>query len=233
MCGRFTITTSPEKWVDLLQVPSWPDGFQSRFNIAATQSIVCVRQADAARSSVMMRWGLVPSWANDLKIGARMTNARSETAAEKPSFRTAIKKRRCLIPADGFFEWEKVDSRTKQPWLIHYRNHTPFAFAGLWESWSPRTAEKSSDEPILSCSILTTQSNTEMSEIHDRMPVVIEPQDYSAWLSHQASPGQVRQLMNPVPDGSWDRFPVSRIVGNVKNDVPECIQPLNDTDRLF
>lgn len=224
MCGRFTITTAPERWVDLLQVPDWPADAASRFNIAPTQRIVCVRQSEANRATAMMRWGLVPSWAKDLKIGARMINARSETAAEKPSFRSAIKKRRCLIPADGFFEWEKIDSKTKQPWLIHYQNRTPFVFAGLWESW------KSPDhsEPVLSCSILTTASNTEMAEIHDRMPVVIAPEEYSTWLSPDASPGQVQGLLTGVPDGSWNRFRVSPIVGNVKNDVPECIQPLDD-----
>lgn len=233
MCGRFTITTAPERWVDLLQVPSWPDGFSSRFNIAPTQNVACVRQSEAERSSVMMRWGLIPSWAKDVKIGARMINARSETAAEKPSFRTALKKRRCLIPADGFFEWEKIDSKTKQPWLIHYRNHTPFAFAGLWESWSPKASEASSAGPVLSCSILTTESNTEMAEIHDRMPVVVEPEDYSTWLSDSASAARVQQLMNPVGDGSWDRFQVSPLVGNVKNEMPQCIQPCEDTGRLF
>ncbi|MCL4112951.1 UNVERIFIED_CONTAM: hypothetical protein GTU68_044965 [Idotea baltica] len=222
MCGRFTITTAPERWVDLLQVSLWPEAASDRFNIAPTQNVVCVHQSDSGRATSMMRWGLVPSWAKDLKIGARMINARSETAAEKPSFRTALKKRRCLIPADGFFEWQKIDSRKKQPWLIHFRNHTPFVFAGLWESWiSP-----DQPEPIFSCSILTTASNTEMVEIHDRMPVVIEPDDYQTWLSPEASPGQVQTLMTGVPDGCWDRFPVSPIVGNVKNDVPECIQPL-------
>ena len=243
MCGRFTITTAPERWVDLLQVSDWPDGFTSRFNIAPTQNIACVTEAKGRRSAQMMKWGLVPSWAKDVKIGVRMINARSETAAEKPSFRTALKKRRCLIPADGFFEWEKIDSKTKQPWLIHYRDHTPFAFAALWESWVPpmpdiatsniATTSITTVAPVFSCSILTTQSNSEMAEIHDRMPVVIQPQQYSAWLSSSASPGQVQQLMNPVADGSWNRFRVNRLVGNVKNDVPECIQPLEQSDRLF
>ncbi|MEP3480274.1 MAG: SOS response-associated peptidase [Fuerstiella sp.] len=233
MCGRFTITTAPERWVDLLQVSDWPAEFTSRFNIAPTQNIVCVTEAEGRRAAQMMKWGLIPSWAKDVKMGARMINARSETAAEKPSFRTALKKRRCLIPADGFFEWEKIDSKTKQPWLIHYRQHTPFAFAALWESWVPPTPGIATAAPIFSCSILTTQSNSEMAEIHDRMPVVIQPQQYSAWLSSAASPGQVQQLMNPVADGSWNRFQVNRLVGNVKNDVPECIQPLEQSDRLF
>lgn len=225
MCGRFTITTAPERWVELLDVGLWPEDAKPRFNIAPTQNVVCIRQNGASRESCMMRWGLVPSWANDLKVGARMINARSESAAEKPSFRTALKKRRCLIPADGFFEWEKLDRRTKQPWLIHFRSHTPFVFAGLWESWQPPDKE----QPVLSCSILTTASNMEMAEIHDRMPVVIEPQHYAAWLSSEASVGQVQGLMSGVPDGSWDRFPVNPIVGNVRNDVPECIQSIQQT----
>lgn len=238
MCGRFTITTAPERWVDLLQVSSWPDGFRSRFNIAPTQKVVCVRQIQDVRSAAMMTWGLIPSWAKDIKIGARMINARSETAAEKPSFRSALKKRRCLIPADGFFEWEKIGSKTKQPWLIHYRNHTPFAFAGLWESWTPKPQDNdlehgSAAAPLLSCSVLTTASNLEMMEIHDRMPVVIEPENYSTWLSDSASPGQVQQLMTSVADGSWGRFQVDPMVGNVKNDLPECIQPISDNGRLF
>lgn len=226
MCGRFTITTSPERWVDLLQVPSWPDGWQPRYNVAPTQMTACIRQSSADREAVLMKWGLIPSWAKEARIGARMINARSETAAQKPSFRSAVKKRRCLIPADGFFEWEKIDSKTKQPWLIHFKDHTPFAFAGLWESWKPPNAVDDSSGPVLSCSILTAASNTEMAEIHDRMPVVIEPEDYSTWLSPDASVGQVQRLMQPHPDGVWGRHRVSRLVGNVRNDVPECIQPL-------
>ncbi|MEZ6126806.1 MAG: SOS response-associated peptidase [Planctomycetaceae bacterium] len=227
MCGRFTLATPASKLMQLFHLPLFPD-LIPRYNIAPTQLIACVRVLEDVRQAVQMRWGLVPSWATDLSIGSRMINARSETVAEKPSFRKAFAERRCLIPADGFFEWEKTADKRKQPWLIHLEDHQPFAFAGLWERWRPRDADRSdSTAEVLTCTILTTSANADMSPLHDRMPVILSPEDYATWLSHLATPGQLNQLMTQLPEGRLHRYPVSPAMNRPSFDSPENIQPLN------
>ncbi len=182
-----------------------------------------------------MKWGLVPSWAKDVSIGSRMINARSETAAEKPSFRSAFKKRRCLIPADGFYEWQKTNGKDKQPWLIHMQDRHPFAFAGLWEAWKPKgeTAPSQSAEPVLSCPILTTSANDDMSDIHDRMPVFVPEEQFGTWLSNDASLGQLQQLLQPLPNGVLKRYRVSTFVNKATNESPDCVEPLVSDGSLF
>lgn len=213
MCGRFTLATPAARLMDLFRLQSFPE-IQPRLNIAPTQRIVCVRQVDQLREAVELRWGLVPSWAKDLTIGNRMINARSETAAEKPSFRKAWADRRCLIPADGFYEWQKVSGGKKQPWMIHLPDREPFAFAGLWESWKPKDAADG-DSIIQTCTILTTAANNDLQHLHERMPVFVQPERFDLWLSPNASPGQLQQLMQPLPEGRLELTKASMEINKV------------------
>ncbi|MFO0898004.1 MAG: SOS response-associated peptidase [Pirellulales bacterium] len=163
MCGRFTLRQVPHEWVKQLALPI----FSPRYNIAPTQQVLAIRQREGIREAVELRWGLIPSWADDPKIGNRLINARAETVATKPAFRQAYKRRRCLILADGFYEWQK-QGKTKQPYFIHRPDDQPFAFAGLWEWWKGNVLE------IASCTIITTEANELMRPLHDRMPVILQ-----------------------------------------------------------
>jgi putative SOS response-associated peptidase YedK len=197
-----------------------------RYNIAPTQNVLCVRQnKDGNNECVDLRWGLVPSWAKDLKMGARMINARCETVAEKPSFRTAFKKRRCLVMADGFYEWKK-QADGKQPYYITRKDDQPFGMAGLWEAWRDKAAD---DAPwIETCTIITTSANTLMQTLHDRMPVIFEPDQFDMWLDKDFSERQpLEQMLIPFANDELQAVPVSRIVNNAGNESPECIKPLS------
>jgi putative SOS response-associated peptidase YedK len=165
----------------------------------------------------MLRWGLVPSWADDPGIGARMINARSETAPEKPSFRSAFRRRRCLIPVDGFYEWKR-ENGSKQPYYFRIDGGRPFAFAGLWESWNK-------DGEIRSCTILTTTANDLVEEIHERMPVILPRDRYDAWLDPEAEGEELAALLVPYPGDDLEAYPVSRFVNSPGNDDPRCIEP--------
>ena len=220
MCGRFTLRTPAAVLIRQFGVDV---GLQLalRYNIAPTQQVPVVRLAEQGRELVMMRWGLIPSWANDLKIGASLINARAETAAEKPAFRSAMKRRRCLIPADGFYEWRKA-GKTKQPIYIRRADDQPFAFAGLWERWSKQGA------PIESCTILTTAANERLKPLHDRMPVILAPNDYEVWLDRQTTePAKLAYLFEPFPVDELTAYPVNPVVNNARNETPECIQPVS------
>ncbi|MGE0608592.1 MAG: SOS response-associated peptidase [Pirellulales bacterium] len=219
MCGRFTLRTSAADVAAALDVPSLPL-FEPRYNIAPTQNVAVVRQTDdAPRECLPMRWGLVPSWAENPAIGNKLLNARSETAAQKPSFRQAFKRRRCLIPADGFYEWQK-QGRQKQPFYIHRADDRPFALAGLWEHWDK------SDQVLLSCTILTTSANGLMAQLHDRMPVILGPDDYAQWLDPAQDSADVLQpLLRPCPDDWLAAYPVSTEVNNPRHQGPELIEP--------
>jgi len=222
MCGRFTLKTPSASLAEHFLLPGIPQ-LSARFNIAPTQLVLCIRSVSpdsVTREAATLRWGLIPSWAKDPSVGARMINARSETAAEKPAFRHAYKSQRCIIPADGFYEWQKTAARTKQPWYIHREDAQVIGFAGLWDSWS----SKESDESIQSCTILTTQANDDLRELHERMPVILPEENYDAWLSLAASPGQLQSLMQPMQDGILTCYPVDKLVNKVANDVPECMQ---------
>jgi putative SOS response-associated peptidase YedK len=199
-----------------------------------------------SREAVLMRWGLIPFWAKDMAIGNQLINARSETVAEKPSFRNAFNKRRCLIPADGFFEWQKLSTGKKQPWLIEQRDQQPFAMAGLWECWTPKThahedpqASADSDaetttraQPVISCTILTTEANDDMKPLHDRMPVILPIEAWAAWLSPQASKEQVHSLLQPRPSGQLVRTCVSTVVNRPFPDNADCIVPVPPPEPL-
>ncbi len=223
MCGRFTLATPIASLVDMFGSLAFPNGIRPRFNIAPTQPVLCVREYDGQRQAASLRWGLVPFWAKDLKIGAKMINARSETVATKPSFRTPFKRRRCLVIADGFYEWKKTDSG-KQPFYIQV-DQRPFCMAGLWESWR----DKSLNDPmeIETCTVLTTAANEMMEPLHDRMPVILAPDQYPLWLdSHFSEVETLEGMLQSYPGDSMTAFPVSRDVNKPINDSADCIQPI-------
>jgi putative SOS response-associated peptidase YedK len=199
-----------------------------RYNIAPTQSVVAAIgqfSDNTQRQLRWMQWGLIPSWAKDPKIGSKLINARAETVAEKPSFRSAFRQRRCLIPADGFYEWQQVEgSRQKQPYFIRLQDERPFAFAGLYDRWA------SPDGEVLeTCTILTTTANELIAPIHDRMPVILYPQDYDFWLDTSSFESErLQALLIAYPSVSMTLYPVSTMVNSPKNDRPECQQPLNE-----
>lgn len=220
MCGRYTLS-DPGDLLDELGVTAAPS-LSPRYNIAPTQEVLAVRQEGDDRLAVGLRWGLIPYWAKDAAIGNRMINARSETVAEKPSFKHALKRRRCLIPADGFYEWVKTSAKgPKQPYHIHFEGHRPFVFAGLWEVW------KKGPEPIESCTVLTTDANEEIRPVHHRMPVILEGDKRDAWLDPSIEDSDLLStLLGPLPDGSLQLTPVSTRVNSPRNDVPECLEPV-------
>lgn len=222
MCGRFTLIAPGEAIAELFQLTDVPT-LVPRYNIAPTQPIAAVRlsQSSAARELTYFHWGLIPRWAKDPKIGSRMINARSETAAEKPSFRTAFKYRRCLVPADGFYEWQKINGR-KQPVRIQMKDGNPFAIAGLWEHWI-----SSDGSEIESCTLLTTEPNDLLRPVHNRMPVLVDPADFDMWLDVKNYPvPDAQRLLRPFSDEEMTFYPVSTHVNSPRNEDPLCIQPL-------
>ena len=193
-----------------------------RYNIAPTQNVLAVRNDGSRNRAEMMRWGLVPSWAKDPKIGSRMINARAETLTERPSFRTAYRRRRCLIVADGFYEWKR-EGRSRTPMRIMLDSGEKFAFAGLWETW-----KRPDDTRMLSCAIITTSANELVSDIHDRMPVILDPDVESIWLAPDIDDTTaLSELLVPYPSDLMTAYEVSRIVNSAANDVPECIAPVS------
>jgi putative SOS response-associated peptidase YedK len=231
MCGRFLLRTPPEEWpADLLSnlegefselrlQPELSGLFDSRQNIAPTQSILAIVQPEVGslRELRSLRWGLVPSWAKDRSIGAKMINARSETVDEKPSFRTAFSRQRCLVPADGYYEWVKTESG-KQPMLIERSARQPFCFAGLWEQNRSlpfdKDGESAQSRPLVTCTIITTAANPSMASIHDRMPVVIDPAEYGRWLDPAyRDVKSLKQLLYAAEEGFFEARPVDRVSG--------------------
>jgi putative SOS response-associated peptidase YedK len=217
MCGRYTLTRPAQdvaEHFDLDQAPT----VEPRWNIAPTQAVLAVRRHEpAGREAVLLRWGLVPSWAADLSIGTRMLNARAETVLEKPSFRTAFKRRRCLLPADGFYEWRGVAGK-KQPIHFRFRDGRLFAFAGLWEHW------QGPEGPVESCTVLTTQANELVRPVHDRMPVILAPDHYDAWLDPGTSDTALLcSWLVPFEAGEMVAVPASPHVNNARNEGPACL----------
>ncbi|WP_414579072.1 SOS response-associated peptidase [Anabaena sp. CCY 9402-a] len=224
MCGRFTLTQTAEALAEIFHVQS-VQNLAAQYNIAPTQMVVTVLHNHEVnqRELQQLRWGLIPSWAKDSSIGSKLINARSETVAEKPSFRSAFKHRRCLVVADGFYEWQKQQG-TKQPFYFRLRDEQPFGFAGLWEKWcSP------GQEEIISCTILTTAANELLQPIHDRMPVILDPKDYDLWLDPEVqTPQPLQSLLSPYPAVAMTAYPVSKLVNSPKHNSPECIIPVNE-----
>jgi putative SOS response-associated peptidase YedK len=220
VCGRFTLTVSARVLADLFDVDDVPES-PPRYNIAPTQKVPVIRSdLEGDRGVAVAHWGLIPSWAKDRKLAARMINARGETVASKPAFRAAVRTRRCLIPADGFYEWRKLEGG-KQPYLIRFVDGRPFGFAGLWERWHDPEGQS-----VDSFTIITTAPNHLVDAIHDRMPVILDPDDYEEWLKpEQLPPQRLGDLLVACPDEAMEAFPVSARVNNPRNDDPECIEP--------
>jgi putative SOS response-associated peptidase YedK len=231
MCGRYAFFTPIEAMTRLFGVGEvHARELTPRYNIAPTQEVPIVRsspflEGDAAgaplRELALARWGLVPFWAKDSSIGNRMINARGETVAQKPAFRAAFRKRRCLVPSDGFYEWVKTDAG-KQPWYIHAAGGEPLAFAGLWELWDPPDG----GAPLASCTIITTGANEFMRPLHDRMPVMLDAAGREAWLDATSAPQDLQALLAPAPDELLEAWPVSRRVNSPFNEDPTLVEPL-------
>ena len=222
MCGRFSQTATPAEIAQLFDV-AIPPLFAPRYNIAPSQPVAAIRiePATTTRQLVLLRWGLIPSWAKDSKIGHQCINAKAETVAEKLSFRAAFRARRCLVIATGFYEWQ-VQGRAKQPMWIGLKSRRPFAFAGLWEQWQPPE-----EETIESCTILTTEPNELLRPIHNRMPVILSPASYDQWLDptvQQTEP--LKALLRPYPGDELLACPVSTLVNNPRHDAPDCLEAL-------
>ena len=222
MCGRYSLIVDASVLAGVFEIDP-PRDLKPRFNIAPTQTVPIVRAGrEAPREWAEVRWGLVPLWAKDSKIGARMINARGETVAEKPSFRSAVKSRRCLIPADGFYEWVATNGG-KRPHFIHFADGRPFAFAGLWERW-----DKGGDQPLDTCTIITTTPNRLVAGLHDRMPVILAPDVFREWLAPQPlAPDRLQDLLVPCPTAGMEAYPVSTHVNKPTNDDPDCIARMN------
>jgi putative SOS response-associated peptidase YedK len=219
MCGRYTIIASPEAIRALFRYLEQPN-FPPRYNVAPTQPIAIVRLVDGKRHFALVRWGLLPSWVKDPKTFSLLINARSETAAEKPAFRAAMKRRRCLISADGFYEW-KAGGPRKQPFYIRMKSGGPFAFAGLWETWTGPNGEE-----LETAAIVTTKANRTLEPIHDRMPVIVPPEAFDLWLdTTNVDPTTASALIAPAPENLLEAIPVSTEVNCVANDNPKLVEP--------
>ena len=220
MCGRFVFYSDPQFMREQYGFDEGPIEFPPQYNIAPTQQVVTVTN-DGTRRAEFMRWGLVPFWAKDLKIGNRMINAVGETLATKPAFRAAFKKRRCLILANGFFEWRK-DGESKIPNYIFLKSRETFAFAGLWETWkSPE------GETVKSCTIVTTRPNEFIEPIHNRMPVILSEETEALWLDPMTEdPNILQPLLQPSPVEQMESYQVSTFVNSPRNQGPECIKPV-------
>ena len=225
MCGRFTLKTNGKKLAEAFSgvISEEPGAVEPRYNVAPSQPIAVIAN-NGHQKIEYFQWGLVPSWAKDPGIGNRMINARAETLAEKSSFRTAYRRRRCLVLADGFYEWRKNADKTKTPLYIGLTSEEPFAFAGLWEWWQGGEGSE-----ILSCTIITTTPNSLMASIHDRMPVILPAEAYAQWLDPaEQKPEQLDPLLVPYPAELMQAYPVSTLVNNPRNDVPDCIASIAD-----
>jgi len=221
MCGRFTLTANPADVQDTFSNFNFTTQFAPRFNIAPSQPILAIPNDDKLTADFFV-WGLIPMWAKDPSIGNRLINARGETLAEKPSFRGSYRHKRCLILADGFYEWKSTaGKKTKTPYFIHMQNRKPFAFAGLWDHW-----ESPDGSSIKTCTIITTSPNELMESIHDRMPVIVHPRDYGKWLDPAPqTPETLGPIIKPYPAEAMSAYPVSTSVNSTTNDAPELVVP--------
>ncbi len=217
MCGRYSLSTPGDELAEVFDLTESLE-VEPRFNIAPTQEAPIVRQEGSGRRISICRWGLIPCWADDVSIGARMINARSESAHQRPAFRDSFRRRRCLVPADGFYEWKTVGN-DRQPYFFSRPDGEPFAFAGLWDRWL------GGDEPLESYSVLTAPANGVVGEVHDRMPVILPADVWGPWLAAgDEELDRIRQLLQPLPDDAVVSRPVSTFVNSPFNDSPRCIQ---------
>lgn len=229
MCGRYRLTATERYIADHFNLDSEPQ-WSPRYNIAPGQPVPAVRQnaKHPRREWALMRWGLIPYWAKDPSIGFRTINARAEAVVEKPAFREAIRKRRCLVPADAFYEWQKLGAKDKQPFNIGMKDGALFAFAGLWERWRNPEDKSPDAQPIETLTILTTAANQLVAAVHDRMPVILRPEDYDQWLDPGVTdPERVTGMLQPFDARQMKKYPVGRRVGKVENDDAECAEEIS------
>ena len=227
MCGRFVQHADPEIYASRYDIDDIADlgDARPRYNVAPTQPILAIRTTDSGgRQLAPLRWGLVPHWSKGPDNRFSMINARAESVHEKPAYRSAFRKRRCLIPAEGFYEWRSIEG-SKQPYLIRREDGEPFTMAGLWETWN----DKDSGEQIRSCTIIVTDANDLVGPLHDRMPVILPPEHQAAWLDpNNADTDQLRSLLTPAETAGWTTHPVSKAVNNPRNDNAELLEPVED-----
>uniref|UniRef100_A0A7C2NT10 Abasic site processing protein n=1 Tax=Schlesneria paludicola TaxID=360056 RepID=A0A7C2NT10_9PLAN len=222
MCGRFNLRLSPgelQEFFSLFRVPEFP----VRYNIAPTQEVVSIRHDDQSRRvAEFLKWGLVPQWAKDPSIGNRLLNARSESVAEKPAFRNAFRRRRCIVPASGYYEWPETKSQVKQPWHFYRKTGEPLALAGLWERWMSPTGQT-----LETCSLLTTEPNPFVAHWHDRMPVLLSDDQIDAWLDPSLTDvSALQRFLVPCPDDWLAADAVSTFVNSSRHEGPECLSPV-------
>ena len=224
MCGRYKLTVS---WAEIHRLYNLTNSVNlpARYNIAPTQDVLAITY-DAEtkqRRGEMFRWGLVPPWAKDVKIGYNLINAKAETVAEKPAYREAFKTRRCIIPADAFYEWQETGQSLKQPYAIVMKDRSVFGFAGLWETWT----DKANGEVIRSCTIITTKPNKLCAPIHNRMPVILDPANNVRWLDRRpATANELQAMLKPFPAEQMETFKIGTRIGNVKYDEPSLVEPI-------
>jgi putative SOS response-associated peptidase YedK len=226
MCGRYLIITNPDEFRRLLGYPEQPN-FPPRYNVAPTQPVPIVRRTEGERHFALVRWGLMPPWVKDPKNFTLLINARGESAHEKPSFKNAMKRRRCLIPADGFYEWKGEGAAKRssaRPWLVRRKGGGALAFAGLWDTWSGPNGEE-----MESCAIVTVEASPLLQQVHHRMPVMLRPEAYDAWLDcDNVRAEEALSVVSVIPDAQLETYPVSPAVNRVANDGPEVIAPYTE-----
>lgn len=215
MRGRYALTSSPSVIAERFRL-LWTPEIPPHYNIAPGQMIPVVRQTERGSETAFVQWGLIPSWAKDAAIGMKLINARGETLADKPAFRAAYRRRHCLVPADAFYEWKPVDGR-KQPYCIRLADGAPFGMAGLWEHWKDPNGDS-----VETCTIVTIEANALVAQLHERMPLIVAPDDYDVWLAAES-----KGLPRAVPAEMMRYYPVSRLVSNARNDLPACLDPID------
>ncbi len=225
MCGRFSNNANPKQVEKEFDVKvSNEKLFKPRYNIAPTQTIAAILESDGERIIDALRWGLIPSWAKDESIGNKLINARAETLAEKPSFKNAFRSHRCIIPASGFYEWQKKGTGAKQPFYFHLKDKEVFGFAGLYEQW----LDKESGEQIETCLIITTEANKVLEPVHDRMPVILKARDYGQWLdAKEKDTDKLQKILSPYPASEMIAYQVSKSVNTPSNDSPELVSKIS------
>ena len=229
MCGRYVAATPPADLASYLGADEIrTEALAESYNVAPTDQVyaAAVSRSSGTKRLGSMKWGLVPSWAKDPGVGARMINARAETLTKK--FKAPLERRRCVIPADGFYEWEKTDDGKKQPWFIRRADGAPLTFAGLWEVWWPPNVDRDNTDPLRTCTIITTEANDLVGRIHDRMPAMLAPSDWERWLDpDNGDVGALLALLGPADARMLEMFEVSTRVNSVRNNDGELIRPLN------
>lgn len=226
MCGRYSLGKTDRVDWGTFGVAPLPS-LDPRWNIAPGSDVVAIREGAAGREATLLRWGLIPGWAKDPAIGNRLANARAETAHEKPAFRSAFKARRCLLPADGFYEWQVVKGeKQKQPWRIEAKDGAILALGALWESWCEPAGETRE-----TCTILTVPVNTSLAQIHDRMPLIVAPGEFAAWLARDTSVERAQEMCDSAPDALLAAWPIGLAVNTPTNDDPRVAEPITQTGR--